>query len=123
MGEQEKRWAKRLVMDARIKLNSIRGGKALGEIKQDAFDVDVVNISKGGMAFTTDEILPLNSYYDVHVVLWSKDSFEAVIEVIRMEREAENDKILYGCKFIGLCASDQFKIDVYQIVSESKEEE
>ncbi len=122
MAEQEKRWAKRLVMDARIKLNSIRSGIVMHEVKKDAFDVDVVNISKGGMAFTTDEILPLNSYYDVHVVLWSKDSFDAVIEVIRMERESEDDKILYGCKFIGLCPSDQFKIDVYQIVSETEEE-
>lgn len=117
MGE-EKRWAKRLVMNARIKLNSIRSGKVLYDVNKEEFEVDVVNISKGGMAFTSSEILPLNSYYDANVVLWNKEAFSAVIEIIRMESE-ENGQILYGCKFIGLTAAEQFKIDVYQIVSEN----
>ena len=120
MSEKEKRWAKRMGIDAKIRLQSIRNNKmAAFQPKEDEIDVDVVNISKGGMAFKSTEFLPLNSYYDTNVVLWTKETFTAVVEIVRMESIEDSDATMYGCKFIGLSPADQFKIDVYQIVSES----
>ena len=46
------------------------------------------------------------------------ESFEAVIEVIRMENLGEIETT-YGCRFVGINSEDQFKIEVYQIVYES----
>ena len=73
---------------------------------------------KDGMAFRTKERLALNSFYDTQVVLWTKESFDTVIEIVRMENFGE-EETLYGCRFVGISAADQFKIDVYQIVSEN----
>lgn len=119
MEQNEKRWSKRMEINATIKLKTIRNEKMLFEPKQEEFEVDVINISKGGMAFRTKELLPLNSYYDAKVILWTKDSFNAVLEIIRMENEDVEGDITYGCKFIGLNPAEQFKIDVYEIVNES----
>lgn len=119
MENKEKRWSKRMEINATIKLKTIRNDKMLFEPKLEEFEVDVINISKGGMAFRTGEMLPLNSYYDAKVVLWTKDSFDAVIEVIRMENEDIEGDTTYGCRFIGLNPAEQFKIDVYEIVHES----
>ena len=118
MEQKEKRWSKRMDINATIKLKSIRNERMIFEPNQGEFDVNVINISKGGMAFTTKELLPLNSYYDAKVILWTKDNFEAVLEIIRMENEDVEGEITYGCKFIGLNPSQQFKIDVYEIVNE-----
>ena len=45
-------------------------------------------------------------------------SFDAVIEVIRMEKKDADVPIIYGCRFVGLSPMEQFKIDVYDIVNE-----
>lgn len=119
MDNKEKRWSKRMDINATIKLKTIRSEKMLFEPKLDEFEVDVINISKGGMAFRTNEILPLNSYYDAKVILWTKETFDAVIEIIRMENEDAEGETTYGCRFIGLNPAMQFKIDVYEIVNES----
>ncbi len=117
--EPEKRWSKRMGIDAKIKLQSINNSKQLDlNLNKEEIEVEVINISKGGIAFKTSEFLLLNSYYDAKVVLWTKETFEAVIEIVRMENLGDDDIITYGCMFVGLSLGDQFKIDVYQIVAE-----
>lgn len=115
---QEKRWAKRIAINATIRLNSLNTDPEIANADSEEIAVDVINISKGGMAFTTVKQLPLNSYYDAKVELWTKESFDAVIEVIRMEKKDVDAPIIYGCRFVGLSPMEQFKIDVYDIVNE-----
>ena len=113
---QEKRKSKRIGINVKIKLQKVSNNLIAFGLKE--FEVNVVNISKDGMAFRTKERLALNSFYDTQVVLWTKESFDTVIEIVRMENFGE-EETLYGCRFVGISAADQFKIDVYQIVSEN----
>lgn len=116
----EKRWAKRMSINAKIKLQSIKNNRAVAfELNRDDIEVEVTNISKGGMGFKTIEFLPLNSYYEADVVLWTKENFKSIIEIVRMENDGTDERNSYGCKFVGLSPADQFKIDVYQIVNET----
>lgn len=115
---QEKRKSKRMGINVKIKLQKVRNNLTSFGLKEEEFEVSVVNISKDGMAFRTKECLALNSFYDTKVVLWTKESFETVIEIVRMENLGE-EETLYGCRFVGISSADQFKIDVYQIVSEN----
>ena len=116
----EKRWAKRMTINASIKLQTINNDRAVTyEPTRDVFEVEVTNISKGGIGLETREFLPLNSYYEAKIVLWTRETFDATIEVVRMESKDDSGMISYGCKFVGLSPADQFKIDVYQIVSET----
>ncbi len=115
---QEKRKSRRMGINVKIKLQKVTDNPVTVGLKEDEFEVSVVNISKDGMAFRTKERLALNSFYDTKVVLWTKESFDTVIEIVRMENLGE-EETLYGCRFVGISANDQFKIDVYQIVSEN----
>lgn len=115
---QEKRKSRRIGINVKIKLQKVTDNPLVYGLKEDEFEVNVVNISKDGMAFRTKERLVLNSFYDSKVVLWTKESFDTVIEIVRMENMGE-EETLYGCRFVGISAADQFKIDVYQIVSEN----
>ncbi len=115
---QEKRKSRRMGINVKIKLQKVTDSPMTYGLKEEEFEVNVVNISKDGMAFRTKERLALNSFYDTKVVLWTKESFDTVIEIVRMENFGE-EETLYGCRFVGIAAADQFKIDVYQIVSEN----
>lgn len=60
-----------------------------------------------------------NTYYDTIVILANKERLATVIEIIRMSNSGDTETT-YGCRFVGISKEDQFKIEVYQIVDESK---
>ena len=60
-----------------------------------------------------------NTYYDTVVILANKERIATVIEIIRMSNSGDTETT-YGCRFVGISKEDQFKIEVYQIVDESK---
>lgn len=113
----DKRKSKRTDIDVTIKLKEIKDNYHVGLSKAE-LSVDVVNVSKDGIAFASKEILALNVVYDTNIVLANGERFEAIIEIVRMESIGE-EETLYGCRFIGINSEDQFKIDVYQILYES----
>ena len=52
-------------------------------------------------------------------ILANKERIATVIEIIRMSNSGDIETT-YGCRFVGISKEDQFKIEVYQIVDESK---
>lgn len=114
---QERRRSNRMDINVEIKLNSVRNKNAAEHINKEAFNVDVVNISKDGLAFKSSEKIELNTYYDTTILLWTKEKFQTVIEIVRME-ECSDGETLYGCRFIGIMPADQLKIQIYEMVSE-----
>lgn len=67
----EKRKSLRMEMDAVLKLNTIETTKDVTGIPKEEFSVNVLNVSTGGIAFKAKEELKLNTYYDLHLVLWT----------------------------------------------------
>lgn len=114
---QERRKANRMDINASIKLSSVRNKGNLKNLNCNEFEVEVVNLSKDGLAFKSPEKLELNTYYDTTVLLWTKEKFQTVIEIVRMENYGE-EQTLYGCRFIGIMPSDQLKIQIYEMVNE-----
>ena len=114
---QERRKSNRMDINVKIKLNSVKSNANTVNLKQEEFEVELVNISRGGLAFRSNEKRALNTYYDTTIVLWTKEKFQTVIEIVRMENYGD-EKTLYGCRFIGIMPSDQLKIQIYEMVSE-----
>lgn len=114
---QERRKSNRMDINVLIKLNSVKNNANTANLKQEEFEVELVNISRRGLAFRSNEKLALNTYYDTTIVLWTKEKFQTVIEIVRMENYGD-EKTLYGCRFIGIMPSDQLKIQIYEMVSE-----
>lgn len=112
---EEKRKSKRLEMDAVLKLNLLKTKKDTTGLPKEEFEVNVLNVSTGGIAFKSKEELRLNTYYDLHLVLWTKSAFDSVIEVVRMENLG-GEEILYGCRFIGMKPSQELEIQIYQVL-------
>lgn len=63
--------------------------------------IEIINISRTGIAFKTQSILPLNYYFNSKIQLGDEDSrFYCVVKIIRREKIDEENTI-YGCEFIG----------------------
>ncbi len=115
---QERRASKRMGINAKIKLNGIIHPQESSNRERGQFVVDVVNISRHGLAFKSTRRLGLNTYYDAKLVLWTKERVDCVIEVVRKDN-AENEHALYGCRFIGLFFTDQLKIQIHELIMEN----
>lgn len=112
----ERRRANRMDIDVKIKLNSVKSNIEATALNKEEIEVNLINISKDGLAFETKEKLELNTFYDTTVLLWTKEKFETVIEIVRIENYGK-EETMYGCRFIGIMPSDQLKIQIYEIVS------
>lgn len=109
----EMRKARRTDIDVTVSLNQL-GVNAAERIHNKA-DVHVVDISKGGIAFNSSYDFKVNSFYDTVITLANGEKLYVVIEILRRD-PCENDEYMYGCRFVGMGAEDQFKIEAYQIV-------
>lgn len=113
---QERRASNRMDINVKIKLNVIKT-QNISNLRTDEFDVDVINVSKDGLGFCTSEKLELSTFYDTTVVLWTKESFDTIIEIVRVENYGDVLN-LYGCKFIGINSSDRLKIQIHEMLME-----
>lgn len=118
---KEKRRSKRTDINVRIALTQM-GDNYITGFSSNSINVNVINISKDGIAFKSDYEFKLNTYHDTVITLENGDNFEAVIEIVRMENYGDPETT-YGCRFVGINSEDQFKIEVYQIVYESRQNE
>lgn len=103
---EEKRRSRRMDINVRISLRAIDAD----EDERKIYEVDVINISKGGMAFKCEEELCINGFYDTQINIWTKERINTVVQVLR-----KNNDHSYGGKFVGMSAADQFKIEVYEL--------
>lgn len=116
---QERRKSNRMKIDVSIKLNSVKNSATdTSVLNKESFTVDLVNLSKDGIGFTSTEKLELNTFYDTTIVLWTKEKFDTIIEIVRMENYGDGPT-LYGCRFVGIMPSDQLKIQIYEMINEN----
>lgn len=109
----ERRKHKRLDLDVSVELERV---EEEGVTTLKYVHVDVANISRGGLAFTTKSKLEIGTCYDVKIQIWTKEVVDASIEIIRSEEREDDYK--YGCIFVGMSDTDALKIDIYQIFND-----
>ena len=110
---EEKRRNKRLKVSLELSVSSL--------FKQDNVMVDVkdapivvTDISKGGIRFESESVLPIGYYFNAKLELGDKDSsLYTVVKIIR-SAEGENGQIVYGCEFVGLAPVLGYIFDEYE---------
>lgn len=86
--------------------------------------IEVVNISKSGMGFITESVLPLGYYFNANInLLNNEDTIRGVIKIIR-QQSLEDGKTMYGCEFVGMADILSYIFDEYdKIISEKNNNE
>ena len=97
---QDKRRSKRLNVDMTLNISNLfkQDNVLIGNI--DA-PIHVVNISRNGIGFESEAILPVGYYFNAKINLGNEQSsLYTVVQIIRTEKK--DDTMYYGCEFIGL---------------------
>lgn len=96
----ERRKAKRMPITLSLEINNL--------YKQDNVKVsdlhapiDVTDISKTGIGFTTKSVLPTGYYFNANIKLGSDDILHCVVKIVRCQPEEDGTSI-YGCEFVGM---------------------
>lgn len=110
---EEKRKHKRLEIDVSVQLERLSED---GVTTLKFAHVDVTDISRSGIGFTSKQELEIGTYYDAKIQIWTKEVVDAVVEIVR--RDETEDGYRYGSVFIGMTDADALKIDIYQIFND-----
>lgn len=98
---EEKRKNKRIPANLELNVSSL--------FRQDNVKVDVkeapivvTDISRGGIRFECENILPIGYYFNAKLEIGSKESvLYTVVKIIR-SAQGDGNKIVYGCEFVGM---------------------
>lgn len=108
----EKRRNKRTELLSRIILKRLDGNK----IEEAA--IDVTDVSKTGVGFTSREPLTIGAVYESYLTIWTKEVLHAFVEIVRIEKI--DNGYSYGGIFIGMPEMDAARIETYQTVEDNK---
>ena len=75
--------------------------------------IEVTDISKAGIGFKTESLLPVDYYFNARMVLAEKDSLNCVIRIIRQQKLEDESGYLYGCEIVGAASIMDYVINDY----------
>ena len=112
---EEKRGAKRLDIEVKVEIERI-DEPGVTTIKY--MDVEVVNISKTGLAFRINsQKFDMGDCFDAKIQIWTKETIDTVFKIVRANEVGEG-VYEYGCIFIGMTDTDALKIEIYQLFND-----
>lgn len=109
---QEKRKSKRTELLSKIILKRLDGDR----VEEAAIDVN--DVSKTGVGFTSKKALTIGGVYEAFLTIWTKEVLHAFVEIVRIEKKT--DCFDYGAIFIGMPEMDAARIETYQTVEDQK---
>lgn len=106
----EKRKNKRMPIKLQLEVNQVfkQDNEIIGNL--DA-EIEVINISKTGIGFLSNNELPLDYYFNSKIEFNKKEFIYCVLKIIRKVQKDQTTE--YGCEFVGLAEFLSNKIDDY----------
>lgn len=109
---EEKRREKRMPIKLSLEISDLYKQDYVYAININA-PIEVVNISKSGIGFSSESKLPLGYYFNASINLGEKETLHSVIKIIR-SHPMDDRLTMYGCEFIGMAEILSFIFDAYE---------
>ena len=106
----EKRKSKRTELLSKIILKRLDGSKV------EEATIDICDVSKSGVGFTSRKALSIGAVYEAYLTIWTREVIHGFLEIVRIEKVDEGYS--YGAIFIGMPEMDAARIETYQTVDE-----
>ncbi|NLL77273.1 MAG: PilZ domain-containing protein [Clostridiales bacterium] len=101
----------------RMELNSKLVVKRIDSNEQELITINVFDLSKSGVGFYCEEKLEMDSVYESHIMIWTKERIHVLLRIVRIE-QLENG-YEYGSIFMGLSETDAFRIEVWDTMEQA----
>ncbi|HBI72572.1 MAG TPA: PilZ domain-containing protein [Lachnospiraceae bacterium] len=108
---QERRKAKRMPVKLSLEISNLYK-QDNEQVRNINAPIEVVNISKTGIGFQSESILPIGYYFNANINLNEEDTLHCVVKIIRSQ-PLEGDRKMYGCEFVGMAAILSYIFDEY----------
>lgn len=110
---QEKRRDKRLPIEMRLEISSLFKQDNILLSGLDA-PIHVINVSKGGIGFTSANDLPVGFYFNACIRMGREDAkLYCVVKIIRKDAR-EGEETRYGCELVGVAPVLSYIFDDYE---------
>ena len=97
----------------RLELNTTLSLKNLTNAQGTKANVEVTDVSKSGIGFTSTVKLEIGSIHEAELVIWTKEWIHTFLEIVRIEKKDDSEEIYYGAYFVGMPLQDVSKIGIY----------
>ncbi len=109
---EERRKNKRIALESKLLIKRL-DGEAHNEI-----DINIVDVSRTGVGFTSRQALQIGEIYESYLTIWTKEVLHAFLQIVRIELKGQD--YVYGAIFIGMPEMDASRIAVYQAVNDQE---
>ena len=103
---QERRRNRRMDLTSRLILDRLDGNS------EQEVQIEIINVSKTGVGFTSQTPLEISSVYEGYLTIWTKEVIHAFIEIVRIEKKENGYE--YGGMFVGMPDLDAKRIEIYE---------
>ncbi len=73
--------------------------------------IEIVDVSKAGIGFKTESLLPVDYYFNARLVFGEKDTLNCVVRILRQQKLEKG--YLYGCEIVGAASIMDYVINDY----------
>ncbi|MCH5251900.1 MAG: PilZ domain-containing protein [Lachnospiraceae bacterium] len=73
--------------------------------------IEVVDVSKAGIGFKSESVLPIGYYFNARLVLGEQDVLTCVVRIIRQQKV--DNHYIYGCEIVGAASIMDYVINDY----------
>lgn len=109
----EKRRSRRIPVDLQLEVSSIFKQDNI-KVKELGAKIDVTDVSRTGIGFRSESILPVGFYFNAKLTLGKEDNvLYCVVKIIR-SMACNDNRTAYGCEFIGLAPVFSYVFDEFE---------
>lgn len=109
----DKRCSKRYPVDLKLEISSLFKQNNVFVDNVNA-PIEVINISRSGIGFESESVLPIDYYFNAKIQLGDADScLYTVVRIVRQEQSDEN-KMRYGAEFVGMPSILMYIFDEFE---------
>ncbi len=73
--------------------------------------IEVIDVSKAGIGFKTESILPTGYYFNARLELGGDSALNCVVRILR--QQDKGDYFIYGCEIVGAAAIMDYVVNDY----------
>ncbi len=106
---EEKRKEKRISIKLTLEISNLYKQDNV-QVKDLNAPIEVTNISKSGIGFKTESVLPVGYYFSANLDLGNDNVLHSVVQIVRSQA-GDDSATIYGCEFIGMAAILSYLFD------------